>query len=608
MFCLPPIPPLISRFCVAIKFLFGCFPYPWVSSCHGTFPGSLKSHGKEKEDDPLNEVDSGDDLDDCNSEEIGCELGMVEGQICSIPYELFDLPDLREVLSLETWNSCLTEEERFTLSAYLPDMDEWTFWSTMKDLFCGSDMYFGNPVDTFFKRMKSGFYPPKISRLRESLQFLERRKYYHAIRSYHHKMVQMFTDMEKLWDECDISVGIVERLYMWRTRIKCGDADTNLLDLNAVPNEGCLLTEYVNTDAVMSHLPKRMKIWESVKEKANVAGASANGMNTIVPNFTTKGVLKVKTTGNVTYSHNHLMVVGDISEQYRSVPKGLLKVVPKVPSVLPQVSKVFSRRSHKASHVDAQDLQVRTVPNLPEPAYLGNVGNFSGSPFLWQKVACSQMNPEQSRSMLIHQDSALRSHRYLQNSSENRSKEVDIADLGKHKLFELGDEGVIGSKRNKFGQNMWQNLDMGKKGLFSYPFTNQYHEGERQTRILQKECMTILPIVPEAALGTGIEGGMQDKLMAPNQMKNLSDFKVQNSEKSSIPSGSELKYDLTLPLTYKRRKPRAKNSSGFTNSLKTGTDIRSGNPNESNQPLGENVKALKIKFMGWENIPLNRDS
>ncbi|KAH1081120.1 hypothetical protein J1N35_020881 [Gossypium stocksii] len=581
-----------------------------VSSCQGHIPGSLKGEAKEKEDDPLYGADSGDDLDDFDFKGISSELGMVEGQVCSIPYELFDLPDLRNILSLDTWNSCLTDEERFSLSAYLPDMDEWTFWLTMKDLFSGSDMYFGNPMDTFFKRLKGGFYPPKISRLRETLQSLERRKYYHAIRSYHYKMVQMFTDMRRLWDECDMSAGVSERLYMWRTRRKCGDVNADLLDLNAVPNDEYLLNEDFNSDALMSHLPKRIKTRESIKEITNVVSPSANGMNFIAPNCSTKGVLKVKATGNATHNHNQKMVVGDISEQCRSVPKGLLKVVPKVPSVLPQVSKVFSRRSQKGLLAGAQDLQDRAVPNSATPAYSENVGSFSRTPFLWQKVAGSKMNPEQSQSMLVYQDSALGSSRYVQNSSENRSKEVGIADLGKHKLFELDDESVIGSKRYKFGQNLWQNLERGKKGLFSFPFTDQYHEGERQTRIFQKDCMTIHPRVAEAVSSSGIEGCLQEKLIVfPSQMKKPSDFEAENSDKPSKPSGLErLKYDFTLPLTYKRRKSQVKNSSGFTNSLITGTDIRPGNPKEPNQALGENAKALKIKFMGWENIPLNRDS
>ncbi|XP_022770680.1 uncharacterized protein LOC111314003 isoform X2 [Durio zibethinus] len=551
-----------------------------VSICHGQIPGLLKGQGKGKEDNPVYGPDSG----------------------------------LREILSLDTWNSCLTEEERFSLSAYLPDMDEWTFWLTMKELFTGSDMYFGNPMDTFFKRLKGGFYSPKITCLRESLQFLERRRYYHALRSYHDKMAQMLIEMRRLWDECDTSAGVEERLYMWRTR-KCEDA--NLLDLNAVPHDGYLLNEDLNSDAVMRHLPKRMKSWESVRAKNIVASPSANGMNIIAPNCSTKGVLNVKTSGNAIHNHNQKMVVGDITEQRRSVPKGLLKVVPKVPSVLPLVSKVFSRRSQTALLVGAQDLQDHRVSYSQASTHLGNAGDFSGSPFLWQKVAGSKMNHEQSQCMLNRQDSALRNSRYLHNSSENVRKEVDIADLDKHKLFEQDEESFIDSKRFKFGgHNLWQNFAMGKKGFFersleSYPFSDQYHEGERQTRILQKECITILPTVPEAVLrDSGIRGGMQEKLMAfPNQMKSPSDFTVENSEKPSKPSVSErLKYDLALPLTYKRRRPQAKNSSGVTNSLITGTNLRSGSPKESNQPLGESVKALKIKFMGWENTPLNGES
>ncbi|XP_021280989.1 uncharacterized protein LOC110414234 [Herrania umbratica] len=595
-----------------------------VDNCHGNIPGSLKGEGNE--DNPIFGADSGDDLDDCDFQGLSCELGMVEGQICSIPYELFDLPDLREILSLDTWNSCLTEEERFSLSAYLPDMDQQTFWLTMKELFSGSDMFFGNPMDTFFKRLKGGFYPPQMTCLRESLQFLERRKYYHALRSYHDKMAQMFIDMRRLWDECDMSAGVEERLYIWRTRRKHRDA--NLLDLNAVPNDGYMLNEDVNSDAIMCYLPKRMKTWESVRPKNIFAGPSANGMNIIAPNCSTKGVLKVRTTGNAIHSHNQKMVLGDIVEQYRSVPKGLLKVVPKVPSVQPELSKVFSRRSQTALLFGAQDLQDCKPSCSPASAYVGNAGGFSGSPIVWQKVAGSKMNPEQPQCILSCQDVTLRSSRYLQNSGENISNEVDIVDLGKHKPIGHDEErgsnvgykslvDVIDSKRYNFGgQNLWQNFDMGKKGLFersleSYPFAAQYHEGERQTRIMQTDCITILPRVPEAvSRDSGIGGGMQQKLMAsPNQKKSPSDYNVENSEKPSKPCVPErLKYDLTLPLTYKRRKSKAKNSSDFTNSLISGTDLRSGTPKESNQPMEENVKALKIKFTGWENTPLNRES
>ncbi|TYH10137.1 hypothetical protein ES288_A07G154900v1 [Gossypium darwinii] len=515
---------------------------PWKSgdnSCQVHIPGSLEDEGKGKEDNPVYGADSGKDLDDCDLEGINCELCMVEGKICSIPYELFDLPDLREILSLETWNSCLTEEDRFCLSAYLPDMDEWTFWLTMKELFGGSDLYFGNPMDAFFKRVKGGFYPPKVCCLRESLQFLERRKYYYTLRSYHDKMAQMFTDMRRLWDECNVSTGVQERLYMWRTRGSC--RDSNLLDLNAVPSDGYLLNEDANSDSVTCHLPRRMKTWETVSTKNIVASPSADGMTIIAPNYSTKGVLKVNTSGsNAIHNHNQKLVVGDKSEQCLSVPKGLLKAVTKVPSVLPSLSKVCSRRSQTALLVGA-GAQVLRDPK-PERTILGNAGGFSGSSFLWQNIVGSKMNPERSGCMLNHQDCTF------------RSKEVDFADSKRHKLG---------------GENLWKNFAMGKR-----------HKGNGDR--------------------------MQKKFMAfPNQIKTPSDFNVENSEKTNKPSVSKrLKYDLPLPLTYKRRKPQARNTSDLTNSLRTGIDIRTSSSKESNQPLGNSVNAFKFKFLG----PMNGES
>ncbi|OMO82351.1 hypothetical protein COLO4_23086 [Corchorus olitorius] len=578
------------------------------SSSQSHIPGSLKCEAKGKEDHPVFGADSGDDLDDCDLKEISCELGMVEGQICSIPYELFDLPDLKEILSLNSWNSCLTEEERFSLSAYLPDMDQQTFWLTLKELFSGSDMHFGNPLDAFFQRLKGGFYHPQITCLRQALQFLEGRKFHHALRSYHDKMTQTHIDMRRLWDECDMSVGVEERLYMWRTRRK--RKDTNLLDLNAVPNDGCLLNEDVHADAIRCNLPKRMKTLESVRAKNIVASPSTNGMNIIAPNYSTKGVLKVKTYGNA--NHNQKIVLGDISEQCRTVPKGLLKVVPKGPSVQPELPKVFPNRSQTASLVGAQDLQDCKVSYSPASLYLGNAGGFSGTPFLWQKVSGSKLNLEQPQCALSRQDGTFRSSRYLQSSGEDISKEVDISDLDKHKLFGHDEESVTGSKRYNFGgQSLWQNFGLGKKKLFErslelYPFSDQFHEEERHSRIMPRECITIFPRVSEAvSRNSGIGGGLQEKLMAfPNQMKSPCDYSLGNSENSSKPGVSErLKYDLTLPLTYKRRKPQAKNSSDFAHSLMKDTEIRAGNPKESKRLSGENLKALKFNMTSYNNNP-----
>lgn len=62
-------------------------------------------HKENKEN--VCQLDSADDLDLDEIIEAGSEYCMLGDQLCSIPYDLYDLPDLKEVLSVETWNSCL---------------------------------------------------------------------------------------------------------------------------------------------------------------------------------------------------------------------------------------------------------------------------------------------------------------------------------------------------------------------------------------------------------------------------------------------------------------------------------------------------------------------
>eukprot|EP01018_Ginkgo_biloba_P005235 Gb_18554 [translate_table: standard] len=53
-----------------------------------------------------------DTMDDSDIAELGAKLCMVEDHKCLVLYVLFDLPHLKQILSLDAWNSCLTEEER----------------------------------------------------------------------------------------------------------------------------------------------------------------------------------------------------------------------------------------------------------------------------------------------------------------------------------------------------------------------------------------------------------------------------------------------------------------------------------------------------------------
>jgi nuclear factor related to kappa-B-binding protein len=78
------------------------------------------------------------DLDFTGPVEPSTDLCQVRDQACTLPTELYDLNDLSEILSVETWNNCLSEEERCALSSLLPDMDRETYANTLSDLFEGN--------------------------------------------------------------------------------------------------------------------------------------------------------------------------------------------------------------------------------------------------------------------------------------------------------------------------------------------------------------------------------------------------------------------------------------------------------------------------------------
>ncbi|GJN03892.1 hypothetical protein PR202_ga21387 [Eleusine coracana subsp. coracana] len=151
--------------------------------------------------------------DDSDEAEVGCELAMSRGQICNVPYELYDLPELTEVLSLETWNLRLTEDDRVRLAAYLPDMDRGEFCTTMKELLSGDAMFFGSPLRSVFHRLNSGFYSPEVSQARELLMTLEKRRHYHFLKLYHNGIVRKFASVDRLLR----SSNMVPISHNWRS-------------------------------------------------------------------------------------------------------------------------------------------------------------------------------------------------------------------------------------------------------------------------------------------------------------------------------------------------------------------------------------------------------
>ena len=582
-------------------------------------------------DNPFLGADSGNDSDDCELAELNCELGMVEGQWCCIPYELYDLPDLREILSLDTWNLCLTEEERFHLSAYLPDMDQEMFCLTMKELFDGSEIYFGNPLDKFFKKLKAGFYPPKVACFREGLQFLQRKQYYHSLRAYHDRMIQKFIDMRRLWDQHEMSPGIEENISTWKNRRK--QKSINMLDLNESPDDDHLLSEKVNLEL------KATKLVESENSaKDRPPFLSANRPKVAAPYCRPKGVLKMKASGNDSFhNYNSKMVVADFSEHYRSLPKGLLKIVPKVPSVHLEQSDIVP--TGVQSNFPAGTHGIRDFKFSPLPASLcfQNAGSLHEYPFLRQKADGSRVySPLDQPQFLMDPQESIRA---TSNHPESSTRKVKLETpssldgnsvLGKHKLFGV-DMGrflnkeckssldTVGAMPYTFGsENLRANAGREFNGsslrsLESFPFRIQYQGGEQHMTPLKEEHLTIHPRIPEVVPTiSDVGNGKQETLTgsSSHQKNGESDVSIRKSEKlSSKSSVSEaFKDKKLLPLTYKRRKVVTKaNSLNFGKSLTAAADLKSAIPKESNQDFREGVKTVKIKLMGLKDMPLDKE-
>ncbi|CAO2169544.1 unnamed protein product [Urochloa humidicola] len=168
--------------------------------------------------------------------EVDCELAMSTGQVCNVPYGLYDLPDLMEVLSLETWNSCLTEDDRFCLTAYLPDMEQHDFVRTMKELFASDAMFFGSPLRSFFLQLNGGLYSPQVSQARELLMAFQRRMHYHFLKSYHDGMVDKFASMAKLLRSSDMRASLREKApishnWVYEKCSPCGELSSSTLPI-----------------------------------------------------------------------------------------------------------------------------------------------------------------------------------------------------------------------------------------------------------------------------------------------------------------------------------------------------------------------------------------
>ncbi|XP_043688703.1 uncharacterized protein LOC122639795 [Telopea speciosissima] len=603
--------------------------------------------GLGREDKEILGMDSGDDSDDCKIAEVGCEVGTLDGQMCSIPYELYDLPDLKEILSLETWNSCLTDDDRLSLSAFLPDMDQQTFWLTMKDLLAGNEMFFGSPLGEFFERLKSGFYPPKVTHLREGLQFLQRRTYYHFLKSYHENMCRTFLDMKRVWNLCQPSINVEERIHIWRT--KKNDMRMDPFDLNAYPLDGDLLSKEVSTKTVVCPLSKKTKYIDSEGSNTHHFPPVPNGMKLVVaPNTSAKGVLKIKPVGmNSFQTHLPKSVFSDSWPQCRPAPKGVLKIVPKGISGRQEQQRKMLVQAEPTQLIEAPVLQMSRFSPSTASLYRWDTGEHDEeSPFLHQTVGGRKAyrNPElpdciTDRERVEFLSNTIGSSRNLESSIRKPKRVKDqsfdaITDLHEHKLFG-GDPGPWNSDEGspKGGHRLsrnpvdikryscedespWQNfgresIESSQSSLEPYTFSAEYYQGKRHMAPSQQEHSTMYPRISEVVsrpLDVSIREGEMLKTSL-DRSKRHRDVGLGGSHKPHDPLtiSEGFRDGIMFPITYKRRKAQTKlNSLDLVKPLTAGADLKSATLKEANHHIGESAKAVKIKFKNWKDKSIDK--
>ncbi|XP_008806173.1 uncharacterized protein LOC103718937 [Phoenix dactylifera] len=561
-----------------------------------------------QEEGLLLEKNPDDAFDDCEPAEVGCEFVMVEDQICNVPYELYDLPDLKEILSLETWNSCLTEEERFSLAAYLPDMDRETFCIMIKELLNGDNIFFGSALEIFFNRLKGGFCSPQVSHLREALQFLQRRGYYHYLRSYHQNMAQKFMDIKRAWSNCHPNMSVEERVRIWNNRKDC--SPVFLVDLNAFPAEEEILNKGEKNVATIPLLKKTRYMNEGI----NIHDPTVV-LNDMAANKKTKakGVLKIKPIEMNTLQNQPLQPFP--SEPWklsRRPPKGVLKIKPKCDPLGRQ----------------EQSRMIQIPPEQTTADLLGvHTSRFSTSQFAfpWDKRTFDE------RLQFVHQTSrdgnTYRSSGFIENhrreefpnmaAGQSFQRKIKmVKDMRSDNAIEINEE-VFPLKNNQKlkifshetsglgefpkGDNL-RNSGQRSRVLHSgsadsYPIAPENHQGGRQITTVHftlSEAVSGVPIVPtdEHQAFTKSSGHSKHKLRDNNDGV----LKVPSVQMATLGVERE---NLMFPITYKRKKAYRKLN--LVDSLKQPPLVADMEPVAPSGTVNMKAKAIKIKFKGWND-------
>ncbi|XP_011655272.1 uncharacterized protein LOC101215764 [Cucumis sativus] len=136
--------------------------------------------------------------------------------VFDVPRQIFELEDLSEVLSLEVWQTHLSENERNNLRKFLPGEQENEI-DVLGALFSGNNFHFGNPLVQWESSLCSGALHPDAVLQHEQRLRGDKKTYSRELQKYHNNMIGY---LQKLKDRCanckDPEKEIIHQT--WRSR------------------------------------------------------------------------------------------------------------------------------------------------------------------------------------------------------------------------------------------------------------------------------------------------------------------------------------------------------------------------------------------------------
>ncbi|XP_052180179.1 uncharacterized protein LOC127793480 isoform X5 [Diospyros lotus] len=120
--------------------------------------------------------------------------------VLAIPSEIFDLENLKEVLSFEVWQTHLSENERNYLLQFLPEGAQ--THQVVKELLAGDNFHFGNPLLKWGASLCSGNLHPDVILHQEQCFKASKNSYYSELQKYHNDMIVGLLMLKERWASC----------------------------------------------------------------------------------------------------------------------------------------------------------------------------------------------------------------------------------------------------------------------------------------------------------------------------------------------------------------------------------------------------------------------